>query len=68
MVENLRDQTRLFGLHALAESDRLVGSAQEHDRLLDAIVASDVELTREMMTSHLQHILYEWSGRTRPDA
>jgi DNA-binding GntR family transcriptional regulator len=67
MVENLRDQTRLFGLHALAESDRLVGSAQEHHKLLDAIVDSDVELTRVMMTNHLQHILYEWSGRARPE-
>jgi DNA-binding GntR family transcriptional regulator len=63
LVGNLRDQTRLFGLPLLAGSATLVEQALEHQELLDAIEASDVERTRDIMTRHLGHIVREWSGR-----
>jgi DNA-binding GntR family transcriptional regulator len=68
LIGNLRDQTRLFGLHALAESARLVESAAEHRKLLDAIVASDVELTGEIATATSARIKPTVRRDARPDS
>jgi DNA-binding GntR family transcriptional regulator len=61
-VENLRDQTRLFGLADLGESGRLVASAEEHGQILSAMVAGDAELTERLMRAHLEHVTGDWSG------
>lgn len=68
LVGNLRDQTRLYGLHDLAGTSTLVDSALEHQQLLDAIVAGDPDRTEDVMVRHLAHILREWSGHEPDDA
>lgn len=65
IVENLRDQTRQFGLKALRNSGTLVKSAEEHQPILDAILKGDEALTMTLMTQHLSHLVGDW-GFTRP--
>ncbi|XBS71480.1 GntR family transcriptional regulator [Acerihabitans sp. KWT182] len=62
IVENLRAQSRQYGLKALRGSGGLVKSAEEHQPILDAIVAGDTELTSRLMTSHLNHFMSDWAG------
>lgn len=62
VVENLRDQTRLFGLAELGESGRLVPSAEEHGHILAAMVQGDAELTEQLVVAHLQHVTGDWAG------
>jgi DNA-binding GntR family transcriptional regulator len=61
-VENLRDQTRLFGLAALGESGRLVLSAEEHAPILSALVTGDADRTERLMVAHLEHVRGDWAG------
>jgi DNA-binding GntR family transcriptional regulator len=62
IVENLRDQARQYGLKALSERGDLVKSAEEHQPILDAILAGDAEETTKLMTSHLSHHVGDWAG------
>lgn len=62
IVSNLRDQARQFGLRALSERGELMKSAEEHQPILDAILAGDQALTAQLMTAHLSHHLTDWSG------
>ncbi|MCC7483068.1 MAG: GntR family transcriptional regulator [Hyphomicrobiales bacterium] len=61
IVNNLRDQTRLFALKALSEQGVLVKSAEEHQPILDAIVEGDRKKTIALMTAHLQHVRGDWA-------
>lgn len=65
-VAQLRDQTRLYGVSALAEQGVLQRTAPEHFQILDALLARDPERAAEVMTCHLDHIRGEWAGRA-PD-
>lgn len=58
----LRDQTRQYGLQALAAEGLLVSSAEEHHAILDAIVANDPEAVASLMTVHLRHLRGGWSS------
>jgi DNA-binding GntR family transcriptional regulator len=60
-IDHLRDRTRLFNLAALSEEGRLIGSAEEHQAILDALVAGDREGTERLMRHHLQHIEGDWA-------
>jgi DNA-binding GntR family transcriptional regulator len=62
IVDNLRDQTRQFGLKALSERGDLVKSAEEHQPILDALVAGDKKLVTKLMTDHLSHLVGDWAG------
>lgn len=62
IVGNLRDQSRQYGLRALSDRGELVRSAAEHKPILDAILKGDAELTRQLMTDHLGHLVGEWAG------
>jgi DNA-binding GntR family transcriptional regulator len=62
IVENLRDQARQYGLKALSERGDLVKSAEEHQPILDAIIAGDAEKTTKLMISHLGHHVGDWAG------
>jgi DNA-binding GntR family transcriptional regulator len=62
IVANLRDQTRLYGLKALAQQDKLGASAAEHRRLLAAIAAGDTEAVDRLTRAHLEHTRREWAG------
>jgi DNA-binding GntR family transcriptional regulator len=61
-VGELRKRSRLFGLSALVESGRLVASAEEHERLLDLMLARDFDGTRRLMRAHLGHIRSIWAA------
>jgi len=61
IVENLRDQSRQYGLKALSESGALVKSAEEHQPILDALIAGDRKLTAKLMTEHLSHLVTDWA-------
>ncbi|HEY0123069.1 MAG TPA: GntR family transcriptional regulator [Rhizobium sp.] len=62
IVGNLRDQARQYGLKALSESGTLVKSAEEHQPILDALIAGDKKLTTKLMTEHLAHHVGDWAG------
>lgn len=62
IVDNLRDQTRQYGLKALAKQGTLVKSAEEHHPILKAIVAGDEAKTVRLMTEHLRHVRGDWEG------
>ena len=64
LVDRLRRQTRLFGLDQLVESGRLVGSAQEHHDLIEAMRALDETATERIITSHIKHTRGLWVGRS----
>ncbi|MEU9454874.1 GntR family transcriptional regulator [Streptomyces sp. NPDC048277] len=61
-VENLRDQTRLFGLQSLIESGTLTASALEHAEILAAMVSGDQAATEALMSRHLEHVRGDWAG------
>jgi DNA-binding GntR family transcriptional regulator len=63
VLSQLRDETRLYGLRELAQAGRLVTSAEEHQTLLDAIVAGDVDAVHAAITTHLRHTRGAWAGR-----
>ncbi|OZD18219.1 GntR family transcriptional regulator [Rhodococcus sp. 06-156-3C] len=61
IVDQLRDSTRLFGLKRLYESGDLLGSAEEHLSILDALIAQNGALVRELMHRHFDHITGDWA-------
>lgn len=62
IVENLREQTRQYGLKALSKQGTLVKSAEEHQPILDAILAGDKKAIAALMTNHLKHVRGDWAG------
>ncbi|MBB3771822.1 DNA-binding GntR family transcriptional regulator [Angulomicrobium tetraedrale] len=62
IVENLRDQTRQYGLQALARDCGLINSAEEHQPILDAIISGDQPRVIKLMTDHLSHLVGDWAG------
>jgi DNA-binding GntR family transcriptional regulator len=63
IIAELRDQTRIVGMHSLAEADALRSSAAEHRPILDALRARDVAAAQRLMSVHLDHTRGAWSGR-----
>jgi DNA-binding GntR family transcriptional regulator len=63
LVDRLRRQTRLFGLHNLARTGRLVASADEHHQLLAALKAGDTGAVTHLMNAHIAHTRGVWAGR-----
>ncbi|QKW38032.1 GntR family transcriptional regulator [Actinomadura sp. NAK00032] len=55
-VLDLRSRSRMHGLVRPAAAAELAASADEHLRLLDALVAGDAERARDIMTRHLDHV------------
>ncbi|WP_230472644.1 FCD domain-containing protein [Gibbsiella quercinecans] len=49
-------------MKALRESGGLVKSAEEHQPILDAMLAGDTELTGQLMKKHLSHMVGDWAG------
>lgn len=62
VVGDLRSQTRLYGLGALVEQERLTASAAEHLELLDALLAHDAEWTETVMRRHIAHVRGIWAA------
>lgn len=63
VVDELRAQTRLYGLSRLVEQRSLVGSAQEHHEILDALQANDAVRTEGVMRRHIGHVRGLWAPR-----
>ncbi|MEZ0089863.1 GntR family transcriptional regulator [Streptacidiphilus sp. EB129] len=61
-VRDLRSRSRLYGLTALVEADRLFESAAEHEQLLNAMIARDLPLVTELITAHLGHVRRLWAA------
>lgn len=66
IVSRLRDQTRLYGITALAQEDNLLASADEHRGILRAVEAGDGDTTRELLERHIRHARGIWAGRAEP--
>ncbi|KAB0677349.1 GntR family transcriptional regulator [Aureimonas leprariae] len=62
IIDNLRDQSRHYGLKRLSESGQLVASAEEHAPILAAILTGDEAKTARLMRDHLQHLVGDWAG------
>ena len=64
MVDQLRAQTRLFGLNTLADMGQLKHSAQEHLVLLDAMEARDDARIKQLLETHIGHARGIWVNRS----
>jgi DNA-binding GntR family transcriptional regulator len=62
IVGRLRNQTRLHGLQQMIGSPDLIDSAREHELLLDAIEAGDVDSAERLMIQHIRHARGVWAG------
>ena len=63
LVDQLRRQTRLYGLEGLAAKGHLGRSAAEHLDLLDALAAHDRRAAERIMAEHLVHVRGIWADR-----
>ncbi|MEY9963922.1 DNA-binding GntR family transcriptional regulator [Streptacidiphilus sp. MAP12-16] len=61
-VRDLRSRSRLYGLTALVQADRLFDSAAEHEQLLNAMIAKDLPLVAELISAHLGHVRRLWAA------
>lgn len=61
-VSDLRSRSRLYGLNALVQADRLFDSAAEHEQLLNAMIAKDLPLVSELISAHLGHVRRLWAA------
>lgn len=61
LVSQLRDQSRLYALQTLTRQE-LVGSAREHDSIVNALAMGDGETAAELMKQHLRHTRGRWAG------
>jgi len=64
LVMSLRAQSRLFGLHSLAQAGTLHVSAHEHHELIDALQGSDSTAVHAILTHHLGHVRSDWAGQS----
>jgi DNA-binding GntR family transcriptional regulator len=60
-VGDLRKRSRLYGLNQLSEAGRLVASAEEHERLLDLMIAKDLPAVEHAIRLHLGHVRSLWA-------
>lgn len=61
LTTQLRGQTRMKALRRLADSGRLVDSAQEHHQLLDQLVSGDGDAAYDLIVLHIGHASRLWS-------
>ncbi len=66
-VGDLRKRSRLYGLNELAEAGRLVASAEEHEQLLDLMIAKDLPGVEQAIRLHLGHVRSLWAAGPAPD-
>jgi DNA-binding GntR family transcriptional regulator len=64
LVDRLRRQARLFGLQQLADSGRLLASAQEHRAMIRMLLTGDVAASESLMSAHIGHTRGLWAGRS----
>ena len=64
LVDRLRRQARLFGLQQLADTGRLLASAQEHRAMIRMLQTGDVAASESLMSAHIGHTRGLWAGRS----
>ncbi|GAA2079620.1 GntR family transcriptional regulator [Streptomyces albiaxialis] len=62
VVGELRGHSRLYGLAGLAESGQLMESAEEHEVLLDLVLARDAGGAEARMRTHLGRLRSQWES------
>lgn len=62
VVRDMRHRSRLYGLEALVSAGTLATMAHEHEEMVDAALARDVEAMHAVMTRHLGHLRTAWAG------
>ncbi|MGP3990172.1 GntR family transcriptional regulator [Streptomyces sp. 3N207] len=62
VVGELRGHARLYGLAGLAKSGQLMESAEEHEVLLDLVLARDAEGAERRMRTHLGRLRSQWES------
>ena len=67
IVGELRDQTRIMGLGALASTGALEASGPEHSAILDSVLARDVGAAQRHMVDHINHTRGIWAGQTESE-
>jgi DNA-binding GntR family transcriptional regulator len=67
LVDRLRRQARLFGLQQLADTGRLLASAQEHCAMIRMLQTGDVAASESLMSAHIGHTRGLWAGRSDKD-
>lgn len=55
IVENLRDQSRVYGSYHLTERGVLAQSAREHGPIVEALIAGDADTVHALMVEHLSY-------------
>ncbi|MFJ2033633.1 GntR family transcriptional regulator [Streptosporangium sp. NPDC087985] len=63
IVDDLRSQTRLYGLSGLVEAGQLTRSALEHVQMCDLIQAGKAGALEDLMRLHIGRVRREWAGR-----
>lgn len=63
-VYELRRQTRMVGLAEMRGTPELLRSAQEHQQLLDLLLAGDSSAAAALLHDHIGHVLGWWMGRS----
>jgi DNA-binding GntR family transcriptional regulator len=61
LATDLRARTRMYGLKALSESNRLADSAHEHHELVDLVELGDGAAAREYLSRHIRHARGLWA-------
>lgn len=59
---NLRSRSRLHGLAEGANEAQLLGSAREHEQLVDLVLAGDAAAADRLLTSHITDVRTAWAG------
>jgi DNA-binding GntR family transcriptional regulator len=65
LISELRGQTRLIGLAALAARGELVESASEHLQIVDLIEARDAAAVERLLYAHITHVRGKWAAPRR---
>jgi DNA-binding GntR family transcriptional regulator len=64
VISNLRARSRLYGLRQLADSGQLQNSSEEHEQLVDLVLAGDAEGAARLMYQHITHVRSDWAGKS----
>lgn len=68
IVDELRAQTRLYGLGKLAREGSLVNSAREHLEILAAMEQKDADKVSQLMRHHIAHGRGIWANIEEPES
>jgi DNA-binding GntR family transcriptional regulator len=65
IVNDLRAQTRLYGLSGLVQRGILTSTASEHLTMCECLAARDAPAMKRLVRTHVGHVRREWAGASR---